>query len=295
MKILQLIIGFLFLNTQSGIAQQDVLLWKVSGNNLEKPSYLFGTYHLLSADFVKEVTGAERAFKKSEAVVGELEMDSDAAAKLMNFMVMEDNSLDSLLSPLQYDTLAKAIKERMGMSAMMMNKLKPMGIYIMLASSETAKDVSVDIKNKSALMDVWFQEEAKRKNKKVYSLETAEEQAAVLFNSSLDRQLDMLMEYLRLDRDSAKAENDKIVNCYKEQNLDCLVSIMESSNYTQIEKDVMLKDRNLKWIPQLKEFMHEKSCFVAVGALHLPGNEGVINMLKEAGYTVEPVRSKKDL
>jgi uncharacterized protein len=295
MKLLRLIIGFLFLQAQVVSAQQDVLLWKVSGNNLEKPSYLFGTYHLLSADFVKEVVGAEKAFKKSEAVVGELEMDENAAGKLMNFMVMENNSLDSLLSPLQYDTLSEAIKERMGMPVMMLNKLKPMGVYIMLASSEAAKDVSVDIKNKSALMDVWFQEEAKRKKKDVFSLETAEEQAAVLFNSSLDRQLDMLMEYLRLDRDAAKKENDKIVNCYKEQNLDCLVSIMESSNYTQIEKDVMLKDRNLKWIPQLKEFMQQKSCFVAVGALHLPGNEGIINLLREAGYTVEPVRSKKDI
>ncbi|MEX1188033.1 MAG: TraB/GumN family protein [Bacteroidia bacterium] len=295
MKLLRILLGLLFISSHYCSAQQDVLLWKVTGNNLEKPSYLFGTYHLLSGDFIKQVKGASKALNKSEAVVGELEIDESAAAKLMNFMVMTDNSLDSLLSPEQYDTLSIALKERMGVPAMMMNKLKPMGVYIMLASAETAKDNSVDLKNKGQLMDAWVQEEAKKKEKQVFSLETAEEQAEVLFNSSLDRQKDMLMEYLRLDREEARKENDRIVDCYKNQNLDCLVEIMESSNYTQIEKDVMLKDRNVKWIPQLKEFMGSKSCFVAVGALHLPGKDGLITLLRDQGFTVEAVRSKKDL
>lgn len=280
----------------SSFGQQNGLLWKVSGNNLNEASYLFGTYHLLGSDFLKEVTAAEKAFNKADAIVGEITTDNEMAAELMSFMVMEDNSLDSILTTSQYDSLAAALKERVGVPIMMMNKLKPMGVYIMMASMEMMQDSSEKKPAKSQLMDIWVQSEGKKKGKEIFALETAEEQADLLFNSSpIDRQAQMLMEYIRLDIDQAKAENDKIVNCYKQQDLDCLLETMNSSNYNQIEKDVMLKDRNVRWIPALEELMQKNSCFVAVGALHLPGNEGLIKLLEQKGYTVEAVRSKKDL
>lgn len=294
MKLIQ--VFFLLGSFSSAIAQQNSLLWQVSGNGLNKPSYLFGTYHLEGAEFLDEVKGAHEALKLSEAVVGELEIDGDATGKMMTYMVMENNQLDSLLSPAEYDSVAEALKERVGIPLMMMNKIKPMGIYLFLASGDSGKEVREDMKAGKEPMDMWIQTQAKNSSKPIKSLETLENQAELLFNSStIERQKEMLMEYLRMDKKAAQAENDKIESCYKKQDLECLVAMMESADYTEIERDVLLKDRNLRWMPQLTTYMTEQSCFVAVGALHLAGESGLITLLRNQGYTVKPILSKKDL
>ena len=291
-----LFVSFLLQTLHLG-AQQDALLWKVSGNGLKKSSYLFGTYHLKSGDFLKKVKGAQEALEASEAVVGELEITPEVASQLMTYMVMEDQQLDSILTIEQYDSVAAALKEQLGIPIMMLNKVKPMGIYLLLASGEAGKEIRENKKEgDSQPMDMWIQTRAKETNRPVLSLETMQDQAELLFNSSsIERQTEMLLQYIRMEQKSVDAESEKLEKCYSEQNLECLVELMQSSDYSDIEKNLLLRDRNLRWIPQLEDNMKKQSSFVAVGALHLAGDQGLISLLQNQGYIVTPVRSKKDV
>jgi uncharacterized protein len=294
MLVIRILIAIFLFQSFNTNAQQNGLLWKVSGNGLKKPSYLFGTYHLKSGDFLKSVKGSEEALKASQAVVGEMEITPEMAGDLMKHMVMENNQLDSLLSPAQYDSVSNFLKEKAGIPIMMMNKIKPMGIYLIL-SAGSMKNQSKDTV-KIEPMDLWVQSEALKDNKKVHSLETLEEQADLIFNSStLERQTEMLMQYIRMDQSDASDEVEKLDKCYTSQDLDCLVELMNSSGYSDIESNLLLRDRNLRWLPKLKENMKSESCFIAVGALHLAGESGLITLLEKEGYTVRPVRSKKDI
>jgi uncharacterized protein YbaP (TraB family) len=271
---------------------ENSLFWKVSGNGLHEPSYLFGTYHLLNDGFLKEIKGLKKSFKKSKAVVGELEITPSVAGELMQYMVLEKGTLDSLLSPEQYDSLKIAFNEKMGTGLTMFNKMKPMAIYTMLAAADLKK-LGVGDKTKGQPMDLFFQQEGKKQGKSVYSLETIKEQADILFNNTTpDRQKDMLMEYLRKGS-SGKDDNAKLTDCYKKQRLNCLSAFMDESTYSETESNQMLNDRNIRWIPKLDNLMMQQSCFVAVGALHLTGEAGLIKLLREKGYTVEPLGIKK--
>jgi len=294
-NIHRLFISFAFIFSLSAVAQQDALLWKVSSAG-QPDSYLFGTYHLLPGSFAQKVPGTKKAVKNAGAVVTELQINAETASGIMSSMLLESGTLDSLLGKERFDTLSEAISKRLGMSALMFNKMKPMGVYIMLASATEVKEMRKATEKGQEPMDMWFQSEASKNGKPSLSLETAQEQADLLFNASpADRQAEMLMQYLRLNQEEAQMENDKILSCYKAYNLDCLLDFMNQSEMSAIEKDLMLRDRNVRWIPHLKEYMKNQSCFVAVGALHLAGESGLIELLRAEGYQVSAIKSNKDL
>jgi len=272
---------------------ENSLLWRISGNGLTEPSYLFGTYHLLKDGFLKEIKGVKKSFKKTDAVVGELEITPAVAGELMQHMIMTSGTLDSLLTPAEYDSLDKVVREKMGTGLKLYNKMKPMAIYTTLAATEMKKSGLGD-KTTGVPMDVYFQDEAKKNKKKVLSLETVKDQADILFNStSVERQKEMLMEYVRKGKTEGKDDNAQLTECYKKQRLNCLSAMMTESSYSEKESNHLLNDRNIRWIPLLANFMKEQSCFIAVGALHLTGEAGLIKLLRENGYMVEPISIAK--
>jgi len=87
-----------------------------------------------------------------------------------------------------------------------------------------------------------------------------------------------------------KEDFSKMVAEYKKQNLDSLYQQVTSSPDIQGSEKVLLFDRNARWIPQMESAMKESPTFFAVGAGHLAGDKGVINLLRQQGYTVKPVQ-----
>ena len=90
----------------------------------------------------------------------------------------------------------------------------------------------------------------------------------------------------------------ELTECYKRHDINGLNKLIlqeyEESDYTPEQKqqrfEKMFTNRNKNWVQQLKTIMPEKSVFVVVGSGHLPGNDGVIDLLKREGYTVEPMK-----
>ena len=264
---------------------ENTLLWEISGKDLKKPSYLFGTYHFADKGFIDTMKVLNEKLRAAETVVGELVMDKNVAMKLMPFMIMKDNTLDKLLSAEEYQLVADYLKQFPGYDLNLFNKMKPVvvqTIILQLTAPKTFTDTNPAI-------DEYIQSYGKSNNKKVLGLETAEDQAAVLFGSSLARQKELLLKFVK-EKDKNLEESKRLYTFYITQNLKELGKLFnDSTYYTAGEMDQMLKNRNEKWIAQLPTLMKDQSLFIAVGAGHLIGKDGLIKGLQKLGYRVKPL------
>ncbi|MFD2160939.1 TraB/GumN family protein [Paradesertivirga mongoliensis] len=263
------------------------LLWEVSGKGMKAPSYLFGTYHLIGKNFLDTLPAIMRHFSKAQTVVGEVVMEDEMAMaqKLMPMMLLKDNSLDKILSDREFAEIDSFLKVKTSMNLSMLNGMKPAAVQIMLVAMLAPKNISPE----NPALDMFFQTEAKKAGKNVVGFETAEQQGALLFNQSLSRQKDLLLKTVR-ENARMMRESQELFHYYKNQDLEAIEKAFSSNeDYTPEEMDAMLAQRNKVWIKVMPEMMNKSSVFFAVGAGHLVGREGLINSLRELGYTLKPV------
>ncbi|MEM8528993.1 MAG: TraB/GumN family protein [Bacteroidota bacterium] len=273
----------LFLGLQfSANAQENSLLYKIEGKNIET-SYLYGTIHILpQKDFVLS-DRVKSAFEESELIVLELDMDDpNLQMDMMKGAMMTDGStLDKLFSEEDYKQLDEALKAAMGMGVAPFNKMKPMLIASMLMTKYVGAQ--------PASFEGTFIKMATEGEKEILGLETVAEQLAVFDAIPYQKQADDIAEMLD-DEDAAKAVFEKMLKHYKAEEVDALYEIFEEYyEENEAEMDVMLHDRNKNWIPKIGEYAADKSVFFGVGAGHLGGEEGVIELLRAAGYTVTAI------
>jgi uncharacterized protein YbaP (TraB family) len=140
------------------------------------------------------------------------------------------------------------------------------------------------------ILDMHFQHKARMDAKTVLALETIEEQAELLFNKiPIERQAEMLMESIN-EFDSSQVMLRQLADCYVVADMDCLEKIgNEADGFSPEEMEALLTTRNQNWMNQLPKIFREHRAFVAVGALHLPGERGVVSLLRKAGYQVRPI------
>jgi uncharacterized protein YbaP (TraB family) len=145
-------------------------------------------------------------------------------------------------------------------------------------------------------LDQYFQEEALKRSRPVAGLETTEDQIYVLLEmQTTERQAEMLRCMVK-HPEMLKEQMDRLQAAYHAQDLDALWSLYTEETpddpcpSTEEEKKALNSDRNTRWLEKLPTIMAERSSFIAVGCLHLPGEEGLISGLRDQGYTVEAVR-----
>lgn len=274
------------------------LLWKVSGNGMEHPSYVMGTHHLAPFSIMDSIAGLQKAMKETRQVYGELkmsEMQSPATMQKMQqaMMIANDTTLTSLLSPEDFATANKFCKENLMIDLTAVPKLKPAFLLNNVVVAAYVKHIGKF--NPQEQLDTFFQSQATLNGKKTDGLETAEFQFDLLFNGySLQRQAQLLM--CTINNIDAEVENLKrLTNAYMKQDLAEMLRISEERkgnlcDPTPDEEEAMIYKRNKAWAEKLPAIMKTAPTFVAVGALHLPGDKGLLNLLKKQGYTVEPVK-----
>ncbi|MFA6275107.1 MAG: TraB/GumN family protein [Pedobacter sp.] len=276
-------IGFT-VNAQTKKAE-NTLLWEISGKDLKKSSYLFGTYHFADKGFIDTMKVLNEKLSLAEAVVGELVMDKDVAIKLMPYMMMKDNTLDGLLTPKEFKLVDGYLKTLGKYDLTKMNKLKPLVIQTLILQTTAPKTFTAT----NPAIDQYIQDYGKANQKKVFGLETVEDQAKVLFGSSLVRQKEMLVKSVK-EAEKTKKATLKLYHSYITQNLKELEKMFtDSKDFTPEEMDLLLKNRNNRWLSQLPALMKQQSLFIAVGAGHLVGDDGLIKGLLNLGYTVKPI------
>ena len=271
----------LFSNAQE---LEKSLLWKISGNGLKKPSYLFGTIHLTCDTSLDANT--LNALETTEQLYLELDMDDKSIQmKLMKLMMMKDGAkLSTLLSPEDFKILDEFMKKNLNMSAKLFDSFKPFMISSMLFPKMLdCKSQSVE----SELMKI-----TKEQNEEIFGLEKAEDQMKVFDEISYQDQADELLKTVKDNLEKDKKEFQEMITIYQNKDIEGMLKMMSDSDnkITSENQDILLNDRNKKWIPIMIKIMKDKPTFFGVGAGHLAGEEGVIKLLRKQGYKVEAVQ-----
>lgn len=282
----------------SALATNAQILWKVEGNNLTAPSYIFGTHHVAPADMVSRVNGLTDALDAVSAVYGEVNM-VDLNPMEMQQMVMPhvmapaDSTLAVLFTPEQLDSIQAVLRIYAGPTAdiSQMNMVKPVMLSTQLAVMQSMK--AFPDFNPQAQLDATLQNMAKAAGKEVDGLETFEYQLGILYDTPLTEQAEDLMDVVRHDGEAVE-KAVTLADAYKNADLDRIeASLYEDPEMTQAKLEKLLLIRNRDWASKLPAIMVEKPVLVVVGCGHLPGREGIINLLREAGFTLTPVDKKK--
>ncbi|BFG69558.1 TraB/GumN family protein [Sediminibacterium sp. KACHI17] len=280
-----LISALTFSNTSSFSQEQpkNSLLWMISGKDLSRPSFVFGTFHMMCRSDFSITDKLKEKLQNTEQFYGELDMDDPTLQmSLMGKMRLKDKTLKDLMSESEFSAISEQFQRITGMSFQMFNQFTPfMPLSLLTMSSiECADKVQPESE---------FVKLAQEKKLPILGLETIDDQIAAINSQPLDSQLHSLKRMV-LSYDSVKQVMTKMVDVYKQNNADKLYDfIKENSNGNdQFETDMLIK-RNKRWIPVIEKAIHEKPSFFAVGAGHLGGNEGVLELLRKQGYTLTPV------
>lgn len=258
-------------------------LWKIEGNGLEKASYLFGTIHITCDATIEE--DVKKALNETTQVVLEIDMDDPSIqTKIMQGMYMKDEiTLKSLVSKADYASIDSLFINNMGMSVKMLENVKPFFLTAMLYPK--LLDCSMQ-SFETELMRI-----AKEQDEEVNGLETIEDQLRVFDEIPYKAQAKDLVRSAKDNLAYDKKSFTKMLKVYKEEDINAMIDMMNDENFTSVaeHQDKLLDNRNKNWIPKISEYAKEQPTFFGVGAGHLAGENGVIKLLRNAGYTVTAV------
>ena len=269
----------------------NTLLWQISGNGLRQPSYLFGTIHMLCKDDAVLSDSLKRVIRNCKDVY--LEVDMDNIFEMMGLMksmkMRNDTTLADLMDKKDYDRVKIFFQEKSGLIPFsMLETYKPLLAVSTLAESAVPCESAV-------AMEQLIMEEAKRNDKNIKGLETMAYQAGIFDSIPYKIQAEQLIKYVdssATEKDQEYKEFNELADAYKKQDLG---KLEELSNKNDIGvsnfADLLLYNRNRNWVQKLRTLMNAKPLLIAVGAGHLPGEKGVINLLRKAGYNVKPVKN----
>ncbi len=288
----------------AAIGAQAQLLWKISGNGLQKPSYIIGTYHLAPVSFTDSIKGLKDALAAAEQVYGEVvtaDMTSPENLQKMQaaMMLPDGQTLDKLYTAEELTRINAALKSILGADmtnpilAQQLGKMTPQALQTQLGLLIYLKKHPRFNPNEG--FDAYFQKEAAAKGKPVGGLETIDFQVNTLLKGlPMERQKELLL-CLADNLDFTEEQTENVVNAFFKQDLDGIKAAMDAKlnntcDGTPEEEERLIYGRNDNWMKQMPEIMKQKSTFFAVGAGHLPGERGLLAQLKKAGYTVEGVK-----
>lgn len=262
------------------------LLWKISGNGLEKPSYLFGTMHAVCEINFNE--NIQKALNETTQMYLEIDVDDpNLQATMMKGMMMKDGvTMRSLMTEEDAKIVDNFLKETINLSIEMVNNIKP----FMISAMFIPKLLDCEMQTiETELVRI-----SKEQNEEVFGLETVTDQLAVFDKIPYQTQLDELIKSAKDNLVKDKAETKKILAVYQEQDIEAMLVIMkDSDNKISSEfETILLNNRNANWIPIIEKVSKENATFYGVGAGHLAGDKGVIKLLRKKGYTVEAIINK---
>ena len=265
----------------------NTLLWQVSGKYLKKPSYLFGTFHLLCKDDIKFSEQLKNSLRTADEVYMEMDMDdpSTMLSGLLYMNMKDGKKLKDLYTADEYKKVESYFSDSLGMPMMMFQSIKPYFLVAMLypkmMNCNTASGVEEELMKLS-----------KENKKEIKGLETMQFQASVFDSIPYEWQAKELLK--NIDSFSIyKKEFDTMILEYKNQQLSAMEKLLAKSEFGSDKyEDILLTKRNINWVDQLKSIMQKESVFVAVGAGHLVGEKGLISLLRKEGYTIEPLVNK---
>lgn len=319
------IVYFIFISIScNGVsaAEKNGFLWKISGNGLDAPSYLFGTAHggpffagqaalervpRLNEIFlsVNQLIAEKKIDNSSSFNKSDLEMDSTYA----DYLNKEDQIIVDRVLRTYLNATSDKIKLKPLVLMSRIYKKKSIEIYKEILFEKFKPNTNVDSITLSELkyiseveMDVQMIMRAMSLNYSIIGLDDLighiNPKRTISNGISYKQQIDSLVCAFKdnsvdsIIRHQLKS-SEAVKNAYFNQDLDDfelqMIELDLKNNVTAEYNDMILFDRNKKWMEHISKLILEKASLIAVGAAHLPGKDGLINLLRLQGFTVEPV------
>lgn len=253
------------------------LLWEISGNGLSKSSYLYGTIHMICRNdyFLSDKT--KKAFTASDNLVLEVNLSDPKELSAAQQLAYGKDPLSKTLSPEQLNDLDALLQKRTGMTVKQVDKFSLMTVMSLITMKSFG---CVDIKS----YEMEFIAMAKDSNKCVTGFETLQSQMNFLSKGYSDAEMITMLQ--ESNDDTIK----KMVQNYIQEDLQELYKdITAPKVMNEKARKWLLEVRNENWVVKMPGLMKDKSTFFAVGAGHLLGEQGVINLLRKKGYIVKPI------
>ncbi|MDE5799503.1 MAG: TraB/GumN family protein [Paramuribaculum sp.] len=283
-------ISLLLLTLLAAVASQAALLWKVTAPGCDKSSYILGSHHLAPASTLDAYPMLDSILTASEMMVCELsadEMNNPALASYLQTRMMApaDSTLSKVLNPTTYATLDSLLQHYGLGSAAAYEPMNPMAVgtvievfTLMKEMPELMTSVGVD-KSMMAL--------ATAAGKNVTGLETVERQAEILYGMPISEQAAAL-EKLLSSPSEITGKSREMYDLYSAGDIDGLYALTHSS-MTPEEERRLLTDRNSHWVNFLLTLLPTSSVMIVVGAGHLGGPQGLLQLLRDNKYEVTPI------
>ena len=280
----------------AALSSNAQILYKVSGNGAKGESYVMGTHHLAPLSILDSIEGFETAIKSVDAVYGEIEqseMNSPATQQKMMAIAMApaDSTLSKVFTKEQFDSINNIITKYSGGQATlnMFEPLKPAFVSQQIALLMNMQ--AIPGFNPMQQLDTQVQLLGAQNGKELNGFETVDFQLNMLFGDPIAEQAEDLLEVIR-DEEKMAQFSIKLYQAYMNQDIDKVHELMLEPDMGMEPEDEeeMLTDRNENWAKQLATILPNKSVFICVGAGHLRGEKGLLNLLRQAGYTITPVK-----
>jgi uncharacterized protein YbaP (TraB family) len=279
-----LLICALWLSSVVAFSQeQNSVLWKISGNGLQSPSYLFGTIHIICPDELELSPKVLEALNKSQQLILELDMDEPTFIQEMQQLSINSDmrNLSSLLSEQDIESLNSFFMSNYQADMSQLGILKPFALLSMMFIK------GLDCPQPGSFEQLLLTY-AEAKNWDVSGLETIQEQIDVFEQVSEIEQMNWLVNYAKNEKEF-KAGLAKLVEAYQKEEIVKILDLMtEYPEYKNIE-DALLYERNEKWIEKFVKNASDKSTFFAVGAAHLGSDMGLVELLRKEGFVLTPI------
>ena len=283
--LISLIFSSLYFTQIYGQKEEKSLLYEISGNGISKPSYLYGTIHIICKDDFVMTEATKQKFSEVQQVYLELDMDDPKMMpEMMKSMYITDGStLKTLMSEADYQKVSQFFKDSLKTNIGTLDKMKP----FVLSSMTIPKLIACP----SQSYEETFVKMAQKDNKEILGLETIQEQFGALDKMGMKKQADLMLVKMIENWNDGKQELKQLIKDYKNQDVEAMYEDMTKSKTmdTQFEEDLLVS-RNKNWISKIQKIIKEKSTFFAVGAGHLGGKKGVITLLRNEGFTVKAVK-----
>jgi uncharacterized protein YbaP (TraB family) len=268
---------------KSAAASTRGLLWKIESPGV-KPSYLFGTIHSDDARITQLPLEVKERFDRAASFTMELIANGAGIVDMAQAMFFNDGqTLEKVLGKDLYARTLQALVSR-GLPTQGIEKQKP---WVVMMSLSVPKPRS------GLVLDMVLQLEATKQEKPAYGLETMQEQIELFNSMSMGDQVHLLAETVRTTA-QMDAQLEELLQTYLKRDL---AGLMAASDKYQPDNDPvyhsfmdrLLNKRNIKMLQRMLPRLKEGNAFIAVGALHLPGPEGLLSLLEKTGYRTTPV------
>ena len=270
--------------TEKDSSLKNALIWRISREDLRKPSYLFGTLHVVdSTQYPIHKTVIEQ-LKRSDALVFETDLTlAGYLQKALEHAMMAHDSLEGVMKKEQYELVRSFFMEEFHFPVEAVRKMKPFYLASLIGSLQSPPGST---SHEQVLMEV-----ARQEGKPVRGISTIEKESELLARIPVEEQVRYLLDEIEQYKNGqSRLLQQEIMEAYQAAAISRIqTSVYESlCSYDSIYA-CMFTERNESWVPGMKSLMQKESCFFAVGAGHLAGEWGLITLLRKEGYRVEPV------